>query len=42
MRQAAYSLGITVAAAKSRLMRARLTARTILERKRISMANASY
>jgi len=42
IQQAAKSLGITVAAAKSRLMRARQSTRSILERMRISIANVSY
>jgi len=42
MQEAADTLGITVAAAKSRLLRARLTIRSTLVRKRISMANACY
>ena len=42
MQEAADTLGITVAAAKSRLFRARLTIRSTLVRKRISIANACY
>jgi RNA polymerase sigma-70 factor (ECF subfamily) len=42
LQDAADSLGITVAAAKSRLSRARLAIRSALERKRISMADACF
>jgi RNA polymerase sigma-70 factor (ECF subfamily) len=40
LQEAADSLGITIAAAKSRLLRARLAIRTALERKHASMADA--
>jgi RNA polymerase sigma-70 factor (ECF subfamily) len=42
LQESAETLGITVSAAKSRLLRARHTARSILERGRVSMADASY
>jgi RNA polymerase sigma-70 factor (ECF subfamily) len=42
LQEAADSLGITIAAAKSRLLRARLAIRANLKRKRISMADACY
>jgi RNA polymerase sigma-70 factor (ECF subfamily) len=42
LQESAETLGITVSAAKSRLLRARHTVRSILERGRVSMADASY
>lgn len=42
VKQAADSLGITVAAVKSRLFRARLTVRSMLEERRISMGDVCY
>jgi RNA polymerase sigma-70 factor, ECF subfamily len=42
VREAAATLGITLAAAKSRLLRARLTLRSVLEGKRKSMTDACY
>lgn len=42
MQEAAEALGITVAAAKSRLLRARLSIRSRLETKRVSVADACF
>lgn len=42
LQEAADTLGITISAAKSRLLRARLTVRSALERNRISMADACF
>jgi RNA polymerase sigma-70 factor (ECF subfamily) len=42
MQEAADSLGITLSAAKSRLLRARLALRSVLKTKRMSMADAYF